>query len=229
MSSRKRAPRLPGHRLLRRTTSRMDAFSDGVFAIAITILVLEISVPEGSSDDLLQAILDQWPSYLAYVVSFATIGAVWLKHTVVTDLIKNADQTLLRLNLGLLLLVSFLPFPTRLVAENITEGSEPERIAVVFYGIILLLMSSVIGLMWRYSVRAGLVDDEIDPEDIHAATKLLAPALGFYVVALAVGFFAPQLAVGIMLLAAVLFWIPASVLPVRRRDRHEGEAGEPPA
>ena len=75
MSSRKRAPRLPGHRLLRRTTSRMDAFSDGVFAIAITILVLEISVPEGSSDDLLQAILDQWPSYLAYVVSFATIGA----------------------------------------------------------------------------------------------------------------------------------------------------------
>lgn len=227
--SKKRAPRLPGHRLLRRTTSRMDAFSDGVFAIAITILVLEISVPEGSSDNLLQAILDQWPSYLAYVVSFATIGAVWLKHTVVTDLIKHADQTLLRLNLGLLLLVSFLPFPTRLVAENITEGSEPERVAVVFYGIILLLMSSVIGLMWRYAVRADLVDDEIDPEDIHAATKLLAPALGFYVVALAVGFFAPEVAVGIMLLAAVLFWIPASVLPTRRRDRHEDGAPDPPA
>lgn len=199
----------------------MEAFSDGVFAIAITILVLEIAVPEGSSDDLMQAIIDQWPSYLAYVVSFATIGAVWLKHTVVTDLIKNADQALLRLNLGLLLLVSFLPFPTKLVAENITEGTEPERIAVVFYGIILLLMSTVIGLMWRYAMRAGLVDDEIAPEDIHAATKLMAPTIGFYVVALVVALFFPAVAVGLMLLAAVVFWIPAAVLPIGR--------GKPPA
>lgn len=217
----KRRPRLPSHRLLRRATSRMDAFSDGVFAIAITILVLEISVPEGSSDNLLQAILDQWPSYVAYVVSFATIGAVWLKHTVVSDLMAYADQAFMRLNLGLLMLVSFLPFPTKLVAENIQGSADAERVAVLFYGIILLAMSTLIAVMWRYAVRADLVDPGIERDDIDGATKLLAPSLGFYVVALVVGFFAPQVAVLIMLLAALLFWVPAAVLP-KRPSRSEG-------
>jgi hypothetical protein len=65
-------------------TTRMEAFSDGVFAIAITLLVLEIAVPSGSEANLLGAVLGQWPSYLAYIVSFSTIGAVWLEHTVIT-------------------------------------------------------------------------------------------------------------------------------------------------
>lgn len=216
MSSRRRPK--PSGRLLRRATSRMDAFSDGVFAIAITILVLEISVPEGSSEDLLGAILDQWPSYVAYVVSFATIGAVWLKHTVVTDLMANADQAFMRLNLGLLMLVSFVPFPTTLVAENLHSGGEgAERVAVLFLGIVLFAMSGLIALMWRYAVRADLVDPEIPADDVHAATKLLAPSLGFYVVALIVAVFAPQVAVLIMLIAALLFWVPAAVLPARSR------------
>lgn len=208
-------PKMPSSRFLRRATSRMEAFSDGVFAIAITILVLEISVPEGSGDDLLQAILDQWPSYVAYVVSFATIGAVWLKHTVITDLMAHTDQAFMRLNLGLLMAVSFVPFPTRLVAEHIEGGSEPERVAVMFYGIVLMLMSILISVMWRYAVRANLVDPEIPEDDVRAATKLLAPSIGFYVVALIVSWFRPDFAVGIMLLAAVLFWIPAAVLPRR--------------
>jgi TMEM175 potassium channel family protein len=63
----------------------MEAFSDGVFAIAITLLVLEIAVSAGSEADLLGAVLDQWPSYLAYLVSFSTIGAIWLEHTVITE------------------------------------------------------------------------------------------------------------------------------------------------
>lgn len=76
-------------------TSRMEGFSDGVFAIPITLLVLEISVPAGSEEDLLGAVLDQWPSYLAYVVSFASVGAVWLAHTVVTEYLHHADAWLL--------------------------------------------------------------------------------------------------------------------------------------
>ena len=91
----------------------MEAFSDGVFAIAITILVLEIAIPAGSEGNLLQAVIDQWPSYLAYFVSFATIGAIWVGHTVVTEMLDHADGTFLRLNLLLLLVVAFLPFPTR--------------------------------------------------------------------------------------------------------------------
>lgn len=212
---RTRKPKMPTDSLLRRATSRMEAFSDGVFAIAITILVLELAVPAGSEEDLLQAILDQWPSYIAYVVSFATIGAVWLKHTVVTDLMAHTDQAFMRLNLGLLMVVSFVPFPTKLVGEHIQSGPEPERVAVMFYGIVLMLMSILISVMWRYAVRTSLVDPEIADDDVRAATKMLTPTIGFYVVALIVAYFRPEVAVLIMLLAAALFWIPAAVLPRR--------------
>src|SRR3954453_10514809 len=84
---------------------RVEAFSDGVFAIAITLLVLELGVPEGSAD-LLRAFLDQWPAYLAYVISFSTIGAVWLAHSAVTSYLDRADPRLIRMNLLLLLLVA---------------------------------------------------------------------------------------------------------------------------
>jgi hypothetical protein len=77
----------------------MEAFSDGVLAIAITLLVLEIGVPDGSEDDLLGALVDQWPSYLGYLVSFATIGALWIKHSAVTDYLTASDARLVRLNL----------------------------------------------------------------------------------------------------------------------------------
>jgi hypothetical protein len=90
-------------------TARMEAFSDGVFAIAITLLVLEIGVPSGSENDLLGALVDQWPSYLAHLVSFSTIGAIWFKHTVITHNLGHSTSTLIRLNLLLLLVVSFLP------------------------------------------------------------------------------------------------------------------------
>ena len=98
-------------------TTRTEAFSDGVFAIAITLLVLEIGVPAGAEDDLLGALVDQWPSYLAYIVSFASIGAVWFAHTVITEYLHHTTSVFARLNLLLLLVVSFLPFPTRLLAR----------------------------------------------------------------------------------------------------------------
>jgi uncharacterized membrane protein len=87
----------------------MEAFSDGVFAIAITLLVLELAIPSGSEGDLLGAVVSQWPAYLAYLVSFSTIGAVWLEHTVITEYLDHATSVLIRLNLLLLMVVSFLP------------------------------------------------------------------------------------------------------------------------
>lgn len=74
----------------------MEAFSDGVFAIAITLLVLEIAIPSGSESDLLGAVVGQWPTYLAYLVSFSTIGAVWLAHTVITEYLDHATSVLIR-------------------------------------------------------------------------------------------------------------------------------------
>src|SRR5919201_5345407 len=101
-------------------SARMEAFSDGVFAIAITLLVLEISVPASAFDDLWRGIAKQWPSYLAYVTSFLTIGGLWLVHHAIFRRMRFADPTVLRTNLVLLLMVAFLPFPTRLVAETLT-------------------------------------------------------------------------------------------------------------
>lgn len=177
----------------------MEAFSDGVFAVAITLLVLEIGVPAESEEDLLAALADQWASYLAYIVSFSTIGAVWLAHTVITEYLDHADSVLLRLNLLLLLVVSLLPFPTKLLAEYADEA-EPERIAATVYGINL----------WRYARRAELVWPDLADQDVRTLTKRLTPTLGAYVVMILVGVFLPVLAVLGYLMIAVFMLVPFS-------------------
>ena len=103
-------------------TGRLEAFSDGVFAIAITLLVLEISVPAEAFDDLWSGILHEWPAYLGYVTSFLTIGALWLAHHGVFRRLRYANNNVMRINLLLLMAVAFLPFPTKLVAEANEQG-----------------------------------------------------------------------------------------------------------
>jgi uncharacterized membrane protein len=119
-------------------TNRMEAFSDGVFAIAITLLVLEIAVPPGSESNLLGPLLHEWPSYLAYLVSFSTVGAIWLGHSVITEFLDRATPVFIRLNLVLLMVVSFLPFPTKFLADYI-GADRPERVAATIYGLNLRL------------------------------------------------------------------------------------------
>ncbi len=203
--------RAPGYR-----TGRMEAFSDGVFAIAITLLVLEIGVPAGSEDDLLGALGDQWASYMAYVVSFSTIGAVWLAHTVITEYLDHADSVLLRLNLLLLLVVSFLPFPTRLLAEYADEA-EPERIAATVYGINLLLAMLMVSVTWRYAVARQLVRPDLADEEVKTLTKRLTPTLGVYVAVIVVGLFLPVVAVLGYLVLALFILVPFSALRHRQR------------
>ena len=174
-------------------TSRVEAFSDGVFAIAITLLVLEIAVPSGSEDDLLGALVDQWPSYLAYLVSFSTIGAVWLQHTVISEYLDRATSVLIRLNLLLLLVVAFLPFPTRLLGEYIGEA-EPSRVAATIYGLNLFLTSALVSLLWRYAVRERLIRRDASDSDLKMLTKRLTPSLAGYVTMIRLGLFLPVLA-----------------------------------
>jgi uncharacterized membrane protein len=153
----------------------MEAFSDGVFAIAITLLVLDIGVPDGSGDDLLGAVAAQWPSYLAYLVSFSTIGAVWLVHSVVTEYLDRATPVLIRVNLLLLMVVSVLPFPTRLLADYI-GGVDSRRVAATIYGLNLLLVALVVSLVWRYAMRQNLIRPDVAAEDVRLITKRLTPA-----------------------------------------------------
>ena len=194
----------------------MEAFSDGVFAIAITLLILEISVPAGSHENLVGALVDLWPSYLAYLVSFSTIGAVWFAHTVITEYLDHADSVFVRLNLLLLLVVSFLPFPTKLLAEFIHEAG-PERIAATVYGINLLLSMIMISVTWRYAVRAHLVRPDLADEDVKTLTKRLTPTLGVYVAMILVGLVQPVVAVFGYLALALFILLPFSA--IRRRPR----------
>jgi uncharacterized membrane protein len=123
-------------------TGRLEAFIDGIFAIAITLLVLEIGVPESDFENLWKGIADQWPSYLGYATSFLTIGALWGIHHGIFRRLARADAMVMRINLLLLMLVSFLPFPTKLVAEAI-DLTSAEGAAVIFYGLVLLSISVV--------------------------------------------------------------------------------------
>ena len=194
----------------------MEAFSDGVFAIAITLLVLELAVPAGSEDHLLRAFLDQWPAYLAYLVSFSSIGAVWLAHSAITEYLVRADAVLLRLNLLLLMVVSFLPFPTRLLAEHIREP-QAERVATTIYGVNLLLASVLVSVLWRYSVRAHLVHPDAEDLEVRVLTRRLTPGLAGYVVLICVGIVLPIVSVVGYLVIAIFFIFPF------RHLRHHAE------
>jgi len=190
----------------------MEAFSDGVFAIAITLLVLDIMVPHDAGAHLARSVAGLWPSYLGYLVSFSTIGAIWLGHNAITDYLERADAVFMRLNLLLLLVVAFLPFPTRLFADFLGED-KPERVATNIYGISLLVASTLLLVLWRYAVRERLVRPDAADEEIQLLTQRLTPSLVGYLVLIVVGLFAPIVAaVGYLVVALFL------ILPIRVRD-----------
>jgi TMEM175 potassium channel family protein len=190
---------------------RLEAFSDGVFAIAITLLVLELSVPPGSENDLFAAILHQWHAYLAYVTSFLTIGVFWLQHSAVTNSLRAADSTLYRLNLLVLLLASFLPFPTKLVGQFI-DDRDAERIAVVFYGLSLLALDLALTIFIRYAAeQRQLIRDDVTEETIDSALQR-QPSFALYGGACAIGFLLPTVGVALFLTIALYLGIPGRVV-----------------
>jgi TMEM175 potassium channel family protein len=190
---------------------RLEAFSDGVFAIAITLLVLELSVSDDAGDHLLRSLLDEWPSFLAHLTSFLTIGVVWLQHSAITGTLRAADATLYRLNLLVLLFASFIPFPTKLVTEFV-DDRDAERVAVVFYGLTLLALALALTAFVRYAAEnPRLVKDEVAAEEVEAAL-VHQPDFLFYGIGILVGLFVPRLGVVLYLLTALYLGIPARTL-----------------
>ncbi|WP_162850650.1 TMEM175 family protein [Amnibacterium kyonggiense] len=119
------------------SSGRVEAFSDGVFAIAITLLVLDLRVPEHEPGELLPSLGSIWPSYLAYIAAFLSIGVVWLNHHAVFSRVQSVDRGVLGTNLLLLLLTSVLPFPTSVLADAIRAGSlVDQRVAIGLYGLV---------------------------------------------------------------------------------------------
>jgi uncharacterized membrane protein len=189
----------------------MEAFSDGVYAIAITLLILDVTIPPHSGEHLLRAYLDQWPSFLAYVASFATIGASWLGHSLVTEYLDHADPVLVRLNLLLLFVISVIPFPTRVVGEYVTER-HAERVAITIYGIHLLVASLLLSALWRYAARQRLIHPDRSDLELRLLARRYEPGLIGYVVMIGVGIFLPLVALIGYLAVAILILAPIAAL-----------------
>jgi uncharacterized membrane protein len=154
---------------------RVEIFSDGVFAIAITLLVLDISVEPTEFNDLRHALLHEWPAYLAYVTSFLTVGSVWIAHHGLFSRLRFVDPTLLRLNLLLLMTAAFLPFPTSVLARALHAGGTAERTAVVFYGGAAL----VIELVLRAAVGYAGARPELTVQGPAGAVPAAPPGAGW--------------------------------------------------
>ena len=219
------------------TTARTEAFSDGVFAIAITLLVLELSVPEDEFDNLWAGIAEQWPSYLGYATSYLTIGGIWLSHHALFGRLQFVDRRIMRLNLLLLMAVSFLPFPTRLVAEAITS-TDAERAAVVFYGAVLLVISLLVAVLWRAAAGdPGLLEADVDPMEIKEIARASSPSFVFYGGVMVVALVAPPAAAfGYLAIAVAAVMTARGEAPAaldrpmterRRRRRLRRSAPEP--
>ena len=190
-------------------TARIEAFSDGVFAIAITLLILEIQVPpQTPHGGLRSALLNLWPSYLAFFASFMTIGVMWLNHHRLFTLINKKDDGLIAFNLLLLLGITWLPFPTALLAEHLLGSDADRQIAALVYAGSFFVLAIVFNVMWRYAVRARIVNDEVNAA---AITKQYSLGPILYAVLVGVAFFDAGWCLVLSAFMALYFALPPSL------------------
>ncbi len=198
-----------------RDTDRLEAFSDAVIAIAITLLIIEIGVPHASegehftAGDLLNALLDLWPSYLGYVVSFLTIGIMWINHHNIFRFIGRTDQRLVVLNTLFLLCIAFIPFPTAVLAEYL--GEDGERTAVVFYGASFTVTAVFYYLLWSYPTRGRrLVDPAVPQAAIDAVERRFRIGWPIYLAATLIALVSPPVGMAIFAALAIFYVLPTS-------------------
>ncbi|MDQ3658534.1 MAG: TMEM175 family protein [Actinomycetota bacterium] len=209
-------------------TGRIEAFSDGVFAIAITLLVIEIGVPH-MNDAPLGATLfgelaDQWPSYLAYVISFLQIGVIWANHHNRFRYIVRSDHGLLFLNILFLMCVAFIPFPTALLAEYLGETTTESATAGIVYAGSLMVTAFFFTLLWLYVAGSRrLLDQSLDLTIIRAMTRRYVLGMLFYVLAFAISFVSLAASLVLLVVLALLFILPEASerTPKRPSDRSQ--------
>jgi uncharacterized membrane protein len=192
-------------------TSRLETFSDGVFAIAATLLILNVHV---TGAHLGQALGRAWPNYAAYAVSFLTIGIMWANHHGVFSQIDKVDRTFLMINIFFLMAVAFVPFPTVLVAEHLRQSDLED--AALAYGFTLTVTASVYNVLWFYAMAGKrLLRDDADPQVVSGITRSFLPGPWIYLTATLVAFWKPT--VSIVLYAAITaFYMFESALFGRR-------------
>jgi TMEM175 potassium channel family protein len=191
-------------------TGRIEAFSDGVFAIAITLLVIEIRPPhvEGGRS-LTEALAHLWPSYLGYAISFLVIGTIWANHHNRFRLILRSDHQFLFLNVLFLMCVAFIPFPTALLADYLPSTGGYRTTAVAVYTGTLAVTAIFFTLLWLYAAaNRRLVDRRADPSVLRAMTRRFVLGMFLYIVAFALAFVSVTASLALIVALALLFVLP---------------------
>ena len=195
-------------------TARLEAFSDGVFAIAATLLVLELRVPEDGAD-LVARLAALWPAYAAYLVSFMTIGIIWVNHHTLLEHCQRADRRFLYLNLLLLVAVGIVPFPTALVGRYILSD-QGATAALVVYGLGALLIAIAFSGVFFYATAGGhLIGDAAEARRLRRDGRLFPIGLVSYAAGIALAFVEPKASLALYALTAAFYALP--VLPLPRR------------
>jgi uncharacterized membrane protein len=190
-------------------TGRVEAFSDGVFAIAITLLILAVGLEQAFSEgELKRQLVDLWPAYIAYAVSFLTVGIMWANHHQIFRHFARVDRPLLLLNILLLMCVSFTPFPTRVVAEHAKNGSDREA-AAVLYGLTMTLTAICFFSVWIYGSRR-LLRPDADLREVDGITRSYLPGAPMYLLATLIAFVSPIASLIIFGALAIFYAISSS-------------------
>jgi uncharacterized membrane protein len=194
------------------STSRLETFSDGVFAIAATLLILNV---HANGSHLGHALDRAWPSYAAYAVSFVTIGIMWANHHGVFSQIDKVDRTFLMINVFFLMAVAFVPFPTVLVAEHLRDAGL--EVAALAYGFTLTFTAVMYSALWFYAMGAKrLLRDDADPRVVSGITRSFLPGPWIYLASTLVALWEPK--VSVVLYAAIAgFYMLESALFGRRK------------
>lgn len=202
-------------------TGRIEAFSDGVFAIAVTLLILGIALPKytptnNRHNTLLPALVDQWPSFLAYFLSFVTILIMWVNHHNVFKIIRRTDQTFLIINGLLLMLVTFVNYPTAVLADTLKEkfpswtsalmGGPDQKVAALIYSGTFILIAVLYNVLWHHAKRDGqLLGRDHDRELVELITRQYRLGPLYYIVAFVLAFFSVGASIAVNILLAIYF------------------------
>lgn len=182
---------------------RVLTFSDGVFAIAVTLLVLDLREPI-VSHGLLDALLKQWPAYLSYVLSFLVIGIVWAQHHLMFQIIRRTDHLFLLINVVFLMWVAVLPFPTSILARYIESPSE-QQTAIAIYTGVFFIGGLLVNLRWQYAIHSRLLDKGVNRGMIRKMTWNYALGPILYLVDFALSFVSAPASIALLVLIGLFY------------------------
>jgi uncharacterized membrane protein len=208
--------------------SRLEAFSDGVFAVAITLLALNLAVagPGPGHPRLLDQLQSHWPSFVAYLISFFMIGIIWVNHHVLVRSIKAVDRTLLFLNLLLLLFVVLIPFATATVAEYLKAGGQDAGVAMALYGGVFLGMSAGFAGIFEWTLHGERMHRSLPAERHWEARRRFVGGGLVYVVAIVVALFSAVASFVIIALVAVYYIFERTPAPPADADSPDGTGSQ---